>query len=76
MNTFDKEPVTKRLDRVRPTLLSKLREWPPNRGIPNELKNAVATYLLLNPGDGEVRQARDKLRGSSPQSLRGPDLRP
>lgn len=55
------EPVFARLDRARPTLLSRLRDCPPDRGIPNELKNAAATYLLLNPDDGEVREARDRL---------------
>ena len=64
MNTFDNEPIAKKLDRTRPNLLSKLRDCPPDRGIPNELKNAVTTYLLLEPDDREVRQARDKLRDS------------
>lgn len=64
MNTFDKEPVTKRLDRVRPTLLSRLNNHPSSDGIPNELKNAVTTYLLLKPDDGEVRQAHNNLRDS------------
>ena len=64
MNTFDKEPVTKRLGRIRPTLLSRLRDQPSSDGVPDNLKNAATVYLLLNPDDGEVREARDKLRGS------------
>ena len=64
MNASDKEPVTKRLDRTRPTLLSRLRNHPSNDGISDDLKNAVATYLLLEPNDGEVREAYDKLRDS------------
>ena len=70
------EPIHNKLDRVRPILLSRLRGHPPDDAVPEDLKNAVTTYLLLNPDDGEVRQARDKLRDSSSQSLRGPDLRP
>ena len=61
------EPITKKLDRVRPTLLSKLRDCPPDRGIPDELKNAVATYLLLEPDDREVRQARERLISGTDQ---------
>ena len=64
MNTFYKEPVTKRLDRVRPNLLSRLRNHPPNDGIPHDLKNAVMVYLLLNSDDGEVREARNTLFSS------------
>lgn len=65
MNTFDKEPVAKRLDRIRPTLLSRFRNHPPSDSIPDNLKNAATVYLLLNPDDGEVRQARDKLLDSN-----------
>lgn len=64
MNAFDKEPVIKRLDRARPTLLSRLRDHPSSDGIPDNLKNAATVYLLLNPDDGEVREAHSNLRGS------------
>lgn len=64
MNTSDKEPIAKKLNRARPNLLSKLRDHPSSDGIPDNLKNAVATYLLLEPNDGEVREARDELRNS------------
>ncbi len=69
------EPIANKLDRVRPTLPARLRDHPSGDAIPDDLKNAVTVYLLLNPEDGEVRQARDNLLGKSPQSLRGPDLR-
>ena len=58
------EPIPKKLDRVRPNLLSRLTNHPSSDGIPADLKNAVATYLLLEPDDREVRQAYDRLLGS------------
>lgn len=58
------EPIVKKLDRVRPDLLFRLHNHPPRDDIPDDLKNAVATYLLLNPNDAEVRQAHDNLRGN------------
>ena len=58
------EPIFKKLDRLRHTLLSRLRDHPSSDGIPDNVKNAARVYLLLNPDDGEVRQAHDKLRNS------------
>ncbi len=58
------EPIAKKLDRLRPNLLSRLNNHPSSDGIPDNLKNAATVYLLLNPDDGEVRQAHDKLRNS------------
>lgn len=45
------EPVDIKLVRARPTLLSRLRNYPSGDGIPNNLKNAVGVYLLLDPDD-------------------------
>ncbi len=64
MNATDREPIIKRLDRARPTLLSRLRDHPSSDGIPDNLKNAARVYLLLNPDDEEVRQAHNRLRDS------------
>ena len=62
------ESIQDKLDQIRPTLLSKLQDLLPGDGMPDDLKNALTTYLLLNPTDGEVRQARDRLFSSVDQS--------
>ena len=58
------EPIDNKLDRIRPVLLSRLRNHLSSDGIPDDLRNAATTYLMLNPNDGEVREAHDNLRGS------------
>ncbi len=61
------ELVANKLDRARPALLSRLRRCSSGNGIPDNLRNAVGVYLLLDPDDREVRQARDRLISSTNQ---------
>ena len=50
-------------ENVRPALLHLLTSHGPGRGDPTALLEVVDAYLRLNPQDGEVLEARERLVG-------------
>ena len=63
MRYFD-EPVRLEVNtNVRPALLHLMGNQDPGRGDPTALLEVVDAYLRLNPQDGEVLRARERLVG-------------
>ena len=63
MRYFD-EPVRLEVDaNVRPALLHLMGNHDPHRGDPAALLEVADAYLRLNPQDGEVLKARERLVG-------------